>query len=426
MRDAPTPASTESQATAPAPALSRRARLVITRTGALRALALVAALTACVWLGGHPRYLPAPLRFLTGAAKPAASPQASRVSEALSDISRSYWRTTDSAALQDAAIRAALGTLQDPFSRYLPPAAQAQFDQETSGSYAGVGVVEQPKADGVHIQQVMPSGPAAKAGLRAGEVIVAVDGRPLTGLTAAEQAAAEIRGPAGTKVTLSIRGRGRVTVTRQTLKAQLTTTKTITVKGRRVAVIHLSEFAEGAAQAVGAAVRQADRQHAQGIVLDLRENPGGLVSEAVSLVSEFVRSGKVVTLRARMRPNDPEVLTVTGHPIDTATPLVVLVNRDTASAAEITTAALRDDHRAVVTGTRTYGKGVFQQTFPLASGGLLDITVGSYYTPAGVNLGGGGPKLGAGITPDIRTADTDGAKADRALATAAALAAAGR
>ena len=279
MRDAPTPASTESQATAPAPALSRRARLVITRTGALRALALVAALTACVWLGGHPRYLPAPLRFLTGAAKPAASPQASRVSEALSDISRSYWRTTDSAALQDAAIRAALGTLQDPFSRYLPPAAQAQFDQETSGSYAGVGVVEQPKADGVHIQQVMPGGPAAKAGLRAGEVIVAVDGRPLTGLTAAEQAAAEIRGPAGTKVTLSIRGRGRVTVTRQTLKAPLTTTKTITVTGRRVAVIHLSEFAEGAAQAVGAAVRQADRQHAQGIVLDLRENPGEASSQ---------------------------------------------------------------------------------------------------------------------------------------------------
>jgi carboxyl-terminal processing protease len=425
MSDAPTPASTQSPATGPAQAPSRRPRLVITPARALRAVAVLAAFAACVWLGGHPRYLPAPLRSLTGAAEPAASRQASRVSEVLSDISRYYWRTPDSAALQDAAIRAAVGKLSDPFSRYVPPAARAEFDQETSGSYAGVGVVEQPKSDGVHIEQVIAGGPAAKAGLRAGEVIVAVDGRPLTGLTAAEQAAAEIRGPAGTKVTLRIRGHGRVTVTRQTLKAPLTTTKTITVKGRRVAVIHLSEFAQGAAQAVGAAVRQADRRHAQGIVLDLRENPGGLVSEAVSLVSEFVRSGKVVTLRARMHPNDPQILTVTGHPIDTTTPLVVLVNRDTASAAEITTAALRDDHRAVVTGTRTYGKGVFQQTFPLASGGLLDITVGSYYTPAGVNLGGGGPKLGAGITPDIRTADTAGAKADRALATAAALAAAG-
>jgi carboxyl-terminal processing protease len=229
MSDAPTPASTESPATAPAPAPSRRPRLVIRPARALRALALVAALTGCVWLGGHTRYLPAPLRSLTGAARPAASPQASRVSEALSDIGRYYWRTTNSVALADAAIGAAVGTLKDPFSRYLPPAAEAQFDQETSGSYAGVGVVEQPKADGVHIEQVIHGGPAAKAGLRTGEVIVAVDGRSLTGLTAAEQAAVEIRGPAGTKVTLSIRGRGRVTVTRQRLKAPLTATKTITV-----------------------------------------------------------------------------------------------------------------------------------------------------------------------------------------------------
>src|SRR6476646_473289 len=143
MSDAPTATSTESPATAPAP--SRRPWLVIRPVGALRALALVAALTGCVWLGGHPRYLPAPLRSLTGAAGPAASPQAYRVSEALSDIGRYYWRSTNSVALADAAIGAAVGTLKDPFSRYLPPAVRTQFDQETSGSYAGVGSSSSPR-----------------------------------------------------------------------------------------------------------------------------------------------------------------------------------------------------------------------------------------------------------------------------------------
>jgi carboxyl-terminal processing protease len=134
----------------------------------------------------------------------------------------------------------------------------------------------------------------------------------------------------------------------------------------------------------------------------------------------LVRSGTVVTLKSRMAPNHPQVLKATGHPIDTTTPTVVLADRNTASAAEITTAALRDHHRAIVVGTRTFGKGVFQQIFPLKAGGSMDITVGSYYTPDGVNLGGGGPKLGAGIKPDVRAAER------QALSAAVRLAAAGR
>jgi carboxyl-terminal processing protease len=216
-----------------------------------------------------------------------------------------------------------------------------------------------------------------------------------------------------------------VTLTRRTLKLPLVSTKTVTAAGRRVAVIGLSQFAGGATQAVANAVTAADRAHAAGIVIDLRGNPGGLVSEAVGVVSEFVRSGTVVTLKARMHPNDPEVLRTTGRPIDTTTPLVVLVDRDSASAAEITTAALSDHHRARVVGTRTFGKGVYQQIVPLRAGGTLDITVGSYYTPDGVNLGGGGPKLGAGIKPGVYAADNPKTPADEALGAAVRVAAAG-
>ena len=141
----------------------------------------------------------------------------------------------------------------------------------------------------------------------------------------------------------------------------------------------------------------------RGIVFDLRANGGGLVEEARLIASLFIAHGTIVSTRGRTQPS--ETITATGDPIAPTIPMVVLVDHNTASSSEIVTAALQDHHRATVVGTHTFGKGVFQEEEPLSNGGALDITVGEYFTPDGRNLGGGGVKQGAGITPEVPLAN---------------------
>jgi carboxyl-terminal processing protease len=147
------------------------------------------------------------------------------------------------------------------------------------------------------------------------------------------------------------------------------------------------------------AVRSLLRRGARGIVLDLRSNGGGLVSEAQAVASMFVASGAIVTTRGRSQPT--VVLRAQGGAISSSIPLVVLVDHDTASASEIVTAALQDHRRARVVGVHTYGKGVFQELEPLSGGGAIKLTVGEYFTPNGRNLGGSGVSEGAGVAPEV-------------------------
>ena len=137
-------------------------------------------------------------------------------------------------------------------------------------------------------------------------------------------------------------------------------------------------------------------------MLDLRANGGGLVEEARLTASVFIAKGTIVSTRGRSQPS--QLLTASGHAIAPSVPVVVLVDGNTASAAEIVAAALQDHRRATVVGTHTFGKGVFQEEQPLSNGGALDITVGEYFTPSGRNLGGGGVREGAGITPEVLVA----------------------
>ena len=158
--------------------------------------------------------------------------------------------------------------------------------------------------------------------------------------------------------------------------------------GRKIAHVRLAGFTSGAHGEVGYAVRKLLKEGAEGVVLDLRDNGGGLLNEAVMVSSIFIPDGKIVTTRGRSRPE--QVYEATGGAIDTDIPVVVLVNDRSASASEIVTGALQDRDRAKVVGTRTFGKGVFQEIEPLPNGGALDITVGEYFLPSGRNLGGGG------------------------------------
>ena len=179
--------------------------------------------------------------------------------------------------------------------------------------------------------------------------------------------------------------------------------ETHTVHGVKLGVVALATFSPGAHGEVATAVEKELHEGARGIVFDLRANGGGLVEEARLIASLFIAHGTIVSTRGRTQPS--ETITATGDPLAPTIPMVVLVDHNTASSSEIVTAALQDHHRATVVGTHTFGKGVFQEEEPLSNGGALDITVGEYFTPNGRNLGGGGVKQGAGITPEVPLAN---------------------
>jgi carboxyl-terminal processing protease len=240
---------------------------------------------------------------------------------------------------------------------------------------------------------------------------VGVNGRSLRKVPP-NTSVALIKGPAGTNVRLTVKSHARsprtITVMRATISEPVVASTMRTVHGVKLGWVYLATFSEDSHGELYDAVQGLLKQGARGLVLDLRANGGGLVSEARLVASIFVSSGVIVTTRGRSQPTT--VLSAAGGAIPTRIPVVVLVDHDTASASEIVTAALQDHHRATVVGTHTYGKGVFQELEPLDGGGAIKITVGEYYTPNGRNLGGSGVKEGAGVTPEVlvsRGVDTE-------------------
>ncbi|HUN79825.1 MAG TPA: S41 family peptidase [Solirubrobacteraceae bacterium] len=358
-------------------------------------------LVAGIWIGGHPEDLP-------GFARPVfvADNDTRVVNEALARIHRDYYRPVSERQLANASLGGAVASLHDRFSHYLTPAEAKSFAKPSS--FSGIGVEVAPDPLGLRVVQVFNSSPAARAGLKDEEVIVAVNGRRLAGLS--ETAASDlVKGPPGTNVTLGVRRRtkgGRsstrtVTITRATISEPVVASATVSVHGVKLGIVTLAEFVAEAHTEVRQAVEhELHAEHVRGLLLDLRGNPGGLVEEARLIASIFLpRGATVVSMRGRVQPS--QTLRAEGGDIPASIPMVVLVDRNTASAAEILTGALQDHHRATVVGTHTFGKGVFQEEQPLSNGGALDITVGEYFTPNGRNLGGGGVRQGAGITPEV-------------------------
>lgn len=364
---------------------------------AVLALLLPVLLVLGVWLGGHPGELPS---FARNAL--VADNGSQVVGEAIERISHDYYRPVSRSGLTSSSLSGMVSSLHDPYSEYLTEAEYKGFDQPASFAGIGVEVNPKPTPTGLEVVHVFDSSPAQRAGVKQGDVIVAVNGRRLRGVPATTSTGL-IKGPPGTDVrlTLSHHGeRGRtVTVTRATISEPVVASSMRTYKGVKVGWVYLATFSEGAHGEVYDAVQGLLKAGAKGIVLDLRANGGGLVSEARLVASIFVASGTIVTTRGRTQPTI--ALSAAGGAIATRIPVVVLVDHNTASASEIVTAALQDHHRATVVGTHTYGKGVFQELEPLAGGGAIKITVGEYYTPNGRNLGGSGVKEGAGVTPEV-------------------------
>ncbi|MHB1615099.1 MAG: S41 family peptidase [Actinomycetes bacterium] len=327
-----------------------------------------------------------------GSAQAASSPQAGGIlDQAEARISSMAARPVARGVLQRGAIEGMLKALGDRWASYYSPGGYASFQQSLDGRYTGVGLWLRPgAAGGVQVASVQPDSSAGRAGIVAGDMLLSVAGHPVDSqpVTAI---ADQLSGDSGT-VTVQV---GTPTGTR-TLRLSRASfaTQNVTIERLvgQITVIHVLAFTHGVGAQVRAALATDPAAYAAGIVLDLRGNPGGLITEAVAVASAFLDGGPVVTYEQRGEPARTLDATGTGN---TRTPLVVLVDGQTASAAEIVTAALQERNRAVVVGSQTFGKGSVQQPTLLSDGSAIELTVGHYLTPSGRSIDG------VGITPDV-------------------------
>jgi carboxyl-terminal processing protease len=368
------------------------------------------ALVVGIYLGGHPSTLPEPLRdaFVQDS-------EGQVYDEAIDTLARDYYRDVDRKQLLDQSLDRAVRSLDDRFSNYFAPHDFADFQQATEGRFEGVGMTVEPVEGGLRVISVYEGSPAARGGLETGDVITHVNGKSIAGASS-EESTTRIKGPAGTEVRLTVRTGKRtrvLTLKRAEVEIPVVRSEMRESGAQKVAYVHLAGFTAGAGDAVRAAIKKLLDKGATSVVLDLRDNGGGLLNEAVAVSSIFIPDGRIVSTKGRARPE--HVYEATGGAISQSIPVVVLVNDHSASASEIVTGALQDRHRAKVVGTRTFGKGVFQEIEPLSNGGALDITVGEYFLPSGRNLGGGGVKRGAGVTPDVKAKDDPKTPKDEAL-----------
>ena len=373
------------------------------------AVALVALFTAGLWLGGHPRSLPEPLREVF------VSEPGGITAEAAEAIEDNYYRPVGETELGNASLQGMVRELRrrhgDRFSEYFSPEALAAFNEQIEGRFSGIGLTVVEVKEGLRVASVFPRSPAAEAGIAPGDTIVSAEGESLAGVSSTE-ATKKIKGPEGTEVTIGVRdgesGRLRkLTLTRAEVTLPNVSHKVETVGGHKLGYVRLLSFSEGAHAQLANAVRMVQGEGAEGIVVDLRHNPGGLLQEAVLSASLFLPKGEeVVSTRSR---SQGESTYETSGERRSKLPLVVLIDGGTASAAEILTAALADDGDAPVVGTTSYGKGVFQEEQSLSNGGALKLTVGEYFTPEGVNLA-----ESHGIHPDVKVSDDLKTPADEA------------
>lgn len=379
------------------------------RGGVAFAVALVALFAAGLWLGGHPSSLPEPLRDVF------VSEPGGITAEAAEAIEGNYYRTVGKTELGNASLQGMVRELRrrhkDRFSEYFSPEARAAFNEQLEGHFSGIGLTVIEVKKGLRVASVFPRSPAAEAGIAVGDTIVSVEGESLAGVTSSE-ATKKIKGPEGTEVTIGVRDGKSGEVRQLTLKRAEVTLPNVshrveTVSGHKLGYVRLLSFSEGAHAQLGNAVEKVEKEGAEGIVVDLRHNPGGLLEEAVLTASLFLPEDEVV-VSTRSRTQGESVHKTTGGRI-TSLPLVVLIDGGTASAAEILAAALADDGGAEVVGTTSFGKGVFQEEQALSNGGALKLTVGEYFTPEGVNLA-----ESHGIHPDVQASDDPKTPADEA------------
>jgi len=310
-------------------------------------------------------------------------------------VKQAYVDPVDDKKLMQSAIRGLLLDL-DPHSTYFDKEDAEAFDEQATGAYDGIGVeLLQQKDNTLKVISPIDDTPAARAGIRAGDVIIAIDGKPIATIEAMEP----LRGKPGTKVTLTVIREGRdkpfdISVTRETIRVT-------SVRSRMLepgyGYVRISTFQADTGTDFHKQVQALEKQAGgklRGLVLDLRSNPGGLLTAAVQVADDLLDKGTIVSTRGRISISDAKFEATPGDLLDGA-PVMVLVDAGSASASEVLAGALRDNQRAKVIGSRTFGKGSVQTVLPLDNGDSVKLTTARYYTPSGRSI------QASGIVPDV-------------------------
>jgi carboxyl-terminal processing protease len=318
--------------------------------------------------------------------------------EVFEQVRANYVEPVSDTHLIEGAIKGMLASL-DPHSNYMDAKEYSEMEVQTRGEFAGLGMQVTMENGLVKIISPIDDTPAAHAGLKPGDLILAIDKQAVSDMSLSE-AVDKLRGPIGTQVNLTVRRQGRdpfeVTLTRAEIHVDPVKYHLI---GQDIGYIRITSFSERTSSALETAMKTLNQQAGDklsGIVLDLRNNPGGLLDQAVAVSNAFLDHGEIVSIRGRRAQDSRQFEAQPGRDLARGLPMVVLINGGSASASEIVAGALKDHHRAILLGTRSFGKGSVQTVLPIKeSGGAIRLTTALYYTPSGRSI------QGTGIEPDV-------------------------
>ena len=336
----------------------------------------------------------------SGAASDTDSSQVSfsLVKEIYDQVKASYVEPVTDKKLAEAAVKGMLSGL-DPHSSYMDAKEYKEMMVQTRGEFGGLGMQVTMENGFVKVVSPIDDTPAAKAGMKPNDLIVAIDDSPVTDMTL-EEAVDKLRGPVGSQVKITVRRAQtdpfQLTLTRADIKVDPVK---YSLQGKDIGYIRITNFSERTSSNVEAAYKDLQAKANNkliGVVLDLRNNPGGLLDEAVSVSNDFLDKGDIVSIKGRLNRDNRRFEAQPNRDITHSLPMVVLINGGSASASEIVSGALQDNHRAVILGTQSFGKGSVQTVLPVKeSGGAIRLTTALYYTPSGRSI------QGTGITPDV-------------------------
>jgi carboxyl-terminal processing protease len=314
-------------------------------------------------------------------------------------VRQDYVEKPDATKLIESAIHGVMNGL-DPHSSYMDARAYREMQVETTGQFAGLGMEVTTENNLLKVVSPIDDTPASKAGILAGDIITHIDGQPIKALSL-DSVVGKLRGAPGSKVTLAIQRANIAKPLIMTLTREIIKTRPVSFRDEdgNVGYIRITEFNELTAEELTAAIKKLHAEmpadQMKGYILDLRNNPGGLLDQAISVVNAFISRGEIVSTRGR-NPDEDERFFAKPGDLTKGKPLIVLINGGSASASEIVAGALQDQKRATILGTRSFGKGSVQTIIPLGEGnGALRLTTARYYTPSGRSI------QAEGITPDI-------------------------
>ncbi len=321
-------------------------------------------------------------------------------SEVLDKINKEYVDEVNQSEAMDAAINGVLQSL-DPYSAYMSPDSFKNMQTETSGEFGGLGIEVSMEAGVVKVISPIDNSPAEEVGVKAGDYIVKIDDVQVQGKTLSE-AVELMRGPVGSDIEITVRRRGErkaliFTITREIIQVASVKSE---IKDDQTAYIRLTSFNENSSKQIKNKIKEFKKnKKIKNYILDLRNNPGGLLSQAIKISDYFLENGEIVSTKSKRKYENRKWFAKRGDIIDGET-MVILINYGSASASEIVAGALQDHKRAILVGESTYGKGSVQSIIPLKNEGAIRLTVSKYYLPSGKSISR------VGVNPDIVIAES--------------------